>query len=76
MVDTEKGSIGESHLPHMASIGPGTRPAGPYAFVPPEDDDPFNFDTHDLDKVQRQLQQRHVQMIAVGEYVAPWRMPS
>lgn len=29
-------------------------------------DDRYKFDTHDLDRVQRRLKQRHVQMIAVS----------
>jgi len=36
----------------------------------PADDDRYHFDTHDLDQVQRRLQQRHVQMIAIaGKYI-------
>lgn len=38
----------------------------PNAFVTPADDDRYQLDVHDLDKVQRRLKQRHVQMIAIG----------
>lgn len=48
----------------------GTHPAGPGAYVAPADDDRYQFDAHDLDKVQRRLKQRHVQMIAIGALTA------
>lgn len=35
-------------------------------YVVPADDDRYHFDTHDLDRVQRRLKQRHVQMIAIA----------
>ncbi|KIO17672.1 hypothetical protein M407DRAFT_12255 [Tulasnella calospora MUT 4182] len=41
-------------------------PAGHNAYVAPADDDRYRFDAHDLDKVQRRLKQRHVQMIAIA----------
>ncbi|KAG8954100.1 hypothetical protein FRC00_006026, partial [Tulasnella sp. 408] len=43
----------------------GHHPAGSNAYVAPADDDRYRFDAHDLDKVQRRLKQRHVQMIAI-----------
>lgn len=65
----EKTSSGDKLPSDSASLekGVGTHPAGPNAFVTPADDDRYNFDAHDLDKVQRRLKQRHVQMIAIGK---------
>lgn len=64
---TEKGHSGD-HLPSdSASLEKGTHPAGTNAYTTPADDDRYHFDAHDLDKVQRRLKQRHVQMIAIGE---------
>ncbi|KAG9018449.1 hypothetical protein FRB93_000152 [Tulasnella sp. JGI-2019a] len=64
---TEKGNSSGERLPSdSVSLEKGTHPAG-NAYVTPADDDRYHFDAHDLDKVQRRLKQRHVQMIAIGE---------
>jgi amino acid permease len=59
----EKPQDGHAHLGQTT----GTHPAGPNAFVADDSDDRYHFDSRDLDKVQRRLKQRHVQMIAIGE---------
>ncbi|KAG8861497.1 hypothetical protein FRB96_002946 [Tulasnella sp. 330] len=63
----EKGhSSGENLDSASLEKGTSTHPAGTNAYITPADDDRYQFDAHDLDKVQRRLKQRHVQMIAIA----------
>ncbi|KAG8946074.1 hypothetical protein FRC04_012052 [Tulasnella sp. 424] len=63
----EKDPVNEKVPSDSASLEKGGQhPAGSNAYVAPADDDRYRFDAHDLDKVQRRLKQRHVQMIAIA----------
>lgn len=66
--NNEKDPVNEKVPSDAASLEKGGQqhPTG-NAYVAPADDDRYRFDAHDLDKVQRRLKQRHVQMIAIGE---------
>ena len=46
-------------------------PMGPDVAMDDNDDDQYRFNKQDLDRVQRRLKQRHVQMIAIGKRSLP-----